>query len=94
MIAGIQQAYYLHAKNPSDDEVLIEIAGMAGLNTNQFAEDLNSDATHTQMHADFSLGQQLGAQGFPSMILVENGRGRMLRLDYNSADNILSQVAA
>ncbi|MEM7291908.1 MAG: DsbA family protein [Pseudomonadota bacterium] len=92
MIAAIQQGYYLHAKNPSDDDVLIELAGLVDLNTDQFAHDLNSDDVHTQLHADISLGQQLGAQGFPSMILVEGDQARMLRLDYNSSANILSQL--
>ena len=93
MIAAIQRAYYLNAKNPSDDAVLIELAGEVDLNTHQFAEDLNSDATHTQLHADIALGQQLGARGFPSMVLLENGQQRLLHLDYNSAENILRQVA-
>ena len=92
MVKAIQKAYYLNAKNPSNDEVLIELAGEVDLNTNQFADDLNSDETHTQLHADIALGQQLGAHGFPSMVLMSNGSSRLLNLDYNSSENILRQI--
>ena len=92
MIAAIQHAYYLDARNPSNDDVLIALAGEVDLNTAQFAEDLNSDEIHTQLHAEIALGQQLGAQGFPSMVLVEGNSARILGLDYNSADNILQQI--
>ena len=92
MIRAIQQAYYLRARNPSDDEVLIELAGEVDLNTQQFTDDLNSDDMHTRLHADIALGQRLGAQGFPSMVLHHENRIQMLHLDYNSSDNILAQI--
>ncbi|CAB1274984.1 DsbA family protein [Candidatus Nitrosacidococcus tergens] len=40
MILKIQQAYYLEAKNPSNQETLIELAEELGLNKNQFFCDL------------------------------------------------------
>ncbi|MEM7209809.1 MAG: DsbA family protein [Pseudomonadota bacterium] len=92
MIKAIQHAYYTQARNPSDDDVLIALAGEVDLNTAQFADDLNSDETQMALHADITLGQRLGAQGFPSMILVQNDTARMVGLDYNSSDNILSQI--
>jgi len=92
MIKTIQRAYYTQARNPSDDDVLIALAGEIDLNTAQFADDLNSDETNIALHADISLGQHLGAQGFPSMILVHNDNARMIELDYNTSANILRQI--
>ena len=92
MVLAIQQAYYLHAKNPSDDEILIELAGLVGLNTHQFSEHLNSDEIHTQLHAEIALGQSLGAQGFPSLVLHEGGHSRLLRINYKSSDFMLKQI--
>ncbi|HFD11524.1 MAG TPA: DsbA family protein, partial [Crenotrichaceae bacterium] len=45
MINAIQHAYYLDAKNPSDDEVLIELAAKLKLDLKQFQTDLNSQQT-------------------------------------------------
>ena len=44
MILGIQQAYYLNAKNPSNVDVLSEIADNIGLNVKKFKQDINSPA--------------------------------------------------
>ena len=43
MISGIQQQYYLNAKNPSNSDTLEEAAKMIGLDTQKFCEDLESD---------------------------------------------------
>ncbi|RME33176.1 MAG: DsbA family protein, partial [Gammaproteobacteria bacterium] len=40
MIRAIQEAYYLQARNPSEREVLIELAGEIGLDPHRFALDL------------------------------------------------------
>ena len=92
MIENIQTAYYLGAKNPSDDSTLIEIAVDLGLNKAQFAEDLNATATQQQLDSEMLLGRQLGAQGFPSMILVKDQQAQYLPLDYNSAENTLNII--
>jgi len=34
MILAIQVAYYLHARNPSDDQTLVELAAALGLEPN------------------------------------------------------------
>ena len=92
MIKTIQHAYYLDARNPSDDRVLIELAGDLGLNTQRFAKDLNSEETHRSLHRDVALGQRLGARGFPSLVLVSQADTKLLQLDYNSSTNILRQI--
>lgn len=93
MITSIQRAYYLHARNPSNDDVLIDLAGDLGLDSEQFSTDLNSDETHKTLHNEIVFGQQLGAQGFPSMVLVSHNNRKLLHLDYNSPENILQQIA-
>jgi len=92
MISAIQQAYYLNARNPSDDEVLIDLAGDLELDKDQFANALNSAETQSALLGEIQFGQQLGAHGFPSMVLKTNGTSALLRLDYNSADNIIGQI--
>jgi putative protein-disulfide isomerase len=92
MISAIQQAYYLNACNPSNDSVLIDLAGDLKLDRDQFAESLNNAETQLALLSEIQFGQQLGAHGFPSMVLKTNGARALLRLDYNSADNIIRQI--
>ena len=92
MIEKIQHAYYMDAQNPSDDSTLIAIAKSLGLDQQQFAADLNAVETQQQLESEIIMGRQLGAQGFPSMILAKDGQAQYLPLDYNSADNVLNMI--
>lgn len=92
MILAIQQAYYLHALNPSDDNVLAGLAASMGLDAGQFAADLNAQETQQALLQEIQFGQSLGARGFPSLILVDNDRNTLLDIDYNDADKLLRQL--
>jgi len=92
MINAIQHAYYMEAQNPSEDNALIMLAKGLGLDEKQFAIDLNADSTQQQLESEMLLGRRLGAQGFPSMILENEGRAQYLPLDYNDADKTLNVI--
>ena len=92
MIDAIQKAYYLNAKNPSNDDALTNIAESIGLDKELFATDLNSDETQQQLETEIAFGRQIGAQGFPSMMLEKNGRLEYLPLDYNDASATLKYI--
>lgn len=92
MIVAIQQAYYLQARNPSDDATLIELAGELGLDAERFAGDLQSDRVQALLLDEIRRARRLGADSFPSLVLVEGGRGRLLQLDYRDPGVVLSQL--
>jgi len=92
MILSIQEAYYLHALNPSDDDVLIKLAMHLGLDGDGFRRDLNVPETRNRLMDEILLGQQLGAHGFPGLILKKDGGLQAVRIDYNDADMILRQI--
>jgi len=92
MILGIQKAYYLNAKNPSDNETLIEIAESLGLDAIQFEEDIDSNETQQQLEKEILFGRQIGAQGFPSMVLEKQGQYQYLPLDYNNPNPVIEIV--
>lgn len=92
MISAIQQAYYLEAKNPSDDEVLIELAEKTGLNRQQFSEDLNSTATQKQLIADIEMGQSLPINGFPSLAIQTTAGSFPIKIDYNQPEITLAEI--
>ena len=96
MSRAIQQAYYLNARNPSDDETLVALAEDLGLDAERFATDLHSDETKAEHHRQRQICQQLGIQGYPSMVLVteaaDGKSAHRVALDHNSADVTLSHL--
>ena len=42
MTLAIQKAYYMQARNPSDYETLIELAGEIGADKTKFSKDITS----------------------------------------------------
>jgi len=94
MIEAIQQAYYLQAKNPSDTDVLVSLAESIGCDSATFAAQLQSDAINKVLHENIAFAQQLGAGGFPSLILRTNKNElRHISIDYSSAISLLDQIS-
>lgn len=94
MILAIQKAYYLQAKNPSDDSVLTELAVELGLDGELFSTDLNSPETHQMLGDEMRLGAEIGAQGFPSLILKMKAGHLYIPLDYNQPEVVLGRLQA
>jgi len=92
MILAIQQAYYLQARNPSDDDTLITLAGKLGLDTRKFADELHSEPTRQTLESEIALGLRIGARGFPSLILESGGSNLTLRYDYLDPEVVLRQL--
>lgn len=94
MISAIQQAYYLRALNPSDDEVLVQLAVELGLDGERFAADLNSTEIRETLQQQMQLAHSMPINGFPSLVLQTGQVYRPLPLDYHSAQNILDELSA
>ena len=92
MILAIQEAYYLNARNPSDDDVLIDLACQLELDTEQFSNDLSSVETQNELMSEIQFSRELGTQGFPSLIFETKNSRKLLQLDYNHPDAILNQL--
>jgi putative protein-disulfide isomerase len=94
MTARIQQAYYLEAKNPSDNSVLVELAAEIGLDSERFAESLVSDSMHQRLLAEIDNARALGIDSFPSLAVQKDGALRHIGLNYTDPDAILSEIEA
>lgn len=92
MIRAIQEGYYLNAQNPSDESTLVGFAETLGLDSAQFLHDLNSESTQHTLQQEIAMGQRIGAQGFPSLILKNVEGYRLIRFDYNQPSVALSQL--
>lgn len=93
---AIQQAYYLHAKNPSDNELLVELAVSVGLNGALFEQQLNSVELHQQLLNEIELVRKMPIQGFPSLVLAVNDQLFSISIDYqdwqSSYDAIIKRL--
>ena len=94
MTEAIQQAYYLEARNPSDRDTLVDIAGTIGLDRNLFAEALDSEEVQQALMVEINASRELGIQGFPSLLLVAQKRARRIAIDHNNPDAMLREIRA
>ena len=82
MIEAIQKAYYLRAMNPSEPEVLAEIAAELGLDRRLFESDFNSAQTEAELRRQLMLRDGLNVRSFPSLVLRHDSRLTLIRHDY------------
>lgn len=93
MIKAIQQAYYLDARNPSDTRTLASLAEDVGCDPLAFTEYLHSDDAHRELEQHRHWAQQLGAQGFPSMVF-RNADDQLyaIPVNYTQPEAMLEQI--
>jgi putative protein-disulfide isomerase len=93
MIHAIQEAYYLQARNPSDTDVLIDIARHLGCDARLFAEQIHNELTRNTLLGEMRFSRELGAQGFPSL-RVKTNQGQLVELpvNYNNPSAMLEQI--
>ena len=92
MILAIQEAYYLHAQNPSDDPLLTELADSIGLNTDRFRMDLNTSKTRQALIDQIAFSRTLGIHSFPSLVLEHHQVRQIITIDYNNPALVLNQL--
>ena len=78
MFDAIQQAYYLEARNPSDLDVLADVAQELGIPKPVFLESMQAPETQAALQVDFQTRRDLGAQSFPSLAVRHQGRLQLL----------------
>ena len=92
MILSIQQAYFLHTKNPSNIDILTDIATSIGLKSEQFRHDMASQTVEIQLQEQLQLARRLSVQGFPSLVLRKGDRLHAIPLDYNNSHTMQQAI--
>ena len=93
MLLAIQQAYYLHAENPSDVSTLITLADKLGLNVKQFSDDIKSQACQDRLLQQLNHCREMSIYSFPSMVLKnQKEAATLLQIDYNDSQKIIDQI--
>ena len=92
MIYGIQKSYYLEAQNPSNEDVLTDIAEKLGLDTKKFEIDLKSSQVNEILLDEIKLTRSMGINSMPSLVLKINGTLKGIDIDYLDANYIIKQI--
>ncbi|MGR5218657.1 DsbA family protein [Vibrio parahaemolyticus] len=94
MYHAIQRAYYLEAKNPSDDAVLVDVAQSIGLDGVQFETDLLSEATNECLYNEIAFARSIGGNSFPSLILQTQDQLIDIPVDYKDPNKLANLIMA
>jgi len=94
MTTRIQRAYYLEAKNPSDNSTLIELAADIGLDSEQFSTSLVADSTQQKLSAEIQATREMGIDSFPSLAVLKADGLHHIGLDYTHPEVMLREIEA
>lgn len=92
MTRQIQKAYYQQARNPSDNETLIELAGEIGLDQERFSVHLVADHTQQRLLDEIAKARAIGVSGFPSLVLLNDDRLQTVLVNYTDVDAVLEEI--
>ena len=94
MFMAIQQLYYQQAGNPSEYENLYRLAEELGLERQQFIEQIHSAEIATLLQQEIMLAEQLGARGFPSLVLLRDKTAHFIEHSYTDVEENLNKIRA
>lgn len=92
MTKAIQHAYYKEARNPSDDETLIEVASELQLDMKKFSMALNSDEVNQQLQEEISFSRGMFVETFPSLVLETAESCSPILVNYNNYRPMLESI--
>ncbi len=92
MTARIQQAYYLEARNPSENATLIELATEIGLDAQQFSKQLEDVSTQELLLAEIQVSRQMGMDSFPSLAVYRSAELHHISLNYTDPQAMIKEI--
>ena len=92
MFRAIQRAYYLEARDPSDPKVLHTLAAELGFDATLFAQEMEAESTHSTLREHFSLRDELGVRGYPSLVFEREGNYTPLTYGYSELEDINARL--
>jgi putative protein-disulfide isomerase len=92
MTRAIQNAYYGRARNPSEQSVLINLAGELELDVANFTATLLESGTQQILLDEMTLARQMGATSFPSLVLQIDTSAWRVPTDYQHSDSMLEMI--
>lgn len=67
----LQHAFYVNAQDITNADVLIDLLSELGLDSEQFKKFFESEKAQLLMEHDFAKARSMGANAFPSVVLID-----------------------
>ena len=81
-VKAIQNAFYVHGKDTNDWQPYADLADSFGVSKEIFKQEYFSDQHSTKVRECFSLAEQLGAASYPSVVVVREGKAKLISQGY------------
>ncbi len=92
MTEAIQRAYYRQARNPSDREVLVELAVELHLPMERFSARLDAPGTRHALESEMQEARSLGVDSYPALVLLTGKSRWPIAIDYRDPEPMLETI--
>lgn len=89
----IQESFFIEGKDPNKLEIYTTIAEEFGIDKDEFQKKFLSEELTNETYSVFNMVASMGAMSFPTVIMVEGNKGKIIAQGYSSfeeLDKILS----
>ena len=89
----LQEAFFIDGKNPNNLETYTKIAEEFGIDKDEFEKKFLSEELTNETYSVFNMVASVGAMSFPTVIMVEGNKGKIIAQGYSrfeELDRILS----
>lgn len=88
----VQKMFYAQNVHTHISKNYYDLLDKYGINRDAFDKAFHSDDMKSLTKQDFLESQQMGIRGFPSMVLVNNGKYTLISNGYTQAEKIVNMV--
>jgi len=94
MTKAIQTAYYLQARNPSENTTLIKLATEIGLNKAIFKRDFYSEKVQQELNKEMIQSRERFVESYPSLVIEKGKNAQNININYTQYNEMLNHITA
>lgn len=89
---ALQSALYFDGQDLNEDKTYENLIKPYGIDAEAFLQRLKSQENKAATYAEFKKVEQLGASGFPMVVLVKDGKKQVLTTGYSSYEEMMKHL--
>lgn len=88
----LQKAYYAEGNIITTDDVIKKQVDIFGFETESFMKEFTSDNAKQKIFHEFGTVQQIGVQGFPTLLLIKDESASLVASGYSDYEKVSSRI--
>jgi putative protein-disulfide isomerase len=88
----LQKAYYAEGNIITTDDVIKTQATNFGIETEAFMKKFSSDTAKQKIFHEFGTVQQIGIQGFPTLLFIKGDSASLVATGYSDYDKVSNRI--